>query len=178
LSRSLVLEPVTTIQTLVASYGYTPSGRSLSLSLSAGASYYQAESVTSQLTPVINASFSAGLTRTTRMSAAYRRQFSQSLGFGRSLLIDYANLTITQSFGPRVHLSLRGGGSFASDPLLEGSGYDAVQVGGVLTWRVIDSLSVGTSFYDLTREQTEFERTSRSTRNLWSFFATYTVRWR
>jgi hypothetical protein len=178
MSRSLVLEPTTTIQTLVASYGYAPSGRSISLNLSAGASHYRAEAVTSRVTPVVNASFSAGLTRTTRMGAAYRRQFSQSLGFGRTLLIDYANLTLTQSFGQRVDLTLRGGASFATDPLLEGSGYDVVQVGGTLTWRVLDSVSLGTSFFDLTREQMTSNRTSKSTRNLWTVFATYTVRWR
>ena len=177
-SRSLVLEPTTTIQSLVASYGYAPSGRSISLNLSAGAGYYQAESVSSQVTPVVDASFAAGLTRATRMGAAYRRQFSQSLGFGRTLLIDYVNLTLTQNFGPRVDLTLRAGGSFATDPLLEDSGYDVVQAGGTLTWRVLDSLSVGTGFFDLTREQTVFDGTSKSTRNLWTVFVTYSARWR
>jgi hypothetical protein len=177
-SRSLVREPTTTIQSLVGSYGYTPSGRSVSLSLSAGASYYQAESLFSQVTPVVNASFSAGLTRSTHLGAAYRRQFSQSLGFGRTLLIDYANLSLTQSFGPKVDLTLRGGASFATDPLLEGSGYDAIQAGGVLTWHVFDSLRLGTSFFEMTREQNVQDGISKTNRKIWTVFVTYTTRWR
>jgi hypothetical protein len=177
-NRSLVLEPATTIHSLVASYGYQPTGKNISLTLSGGAGYYQAEAIASEVTPVVNTYFSIGLTQTTQLSASYRRQFSQALGFGRSLLIDYANLTLTQKFGDRVDLILLGGASFGSDPLIEGSRYDAVQGGGTLSWRPLDSLNVGTSLMVLAREQSDFGGESKSSFNLWSGFITYTARWR
>jgi hypothetical protein len=176
-SRSFVLDPTTTVQTLMGSFGYTPVGKSISMHVSAGAGYYQGGAI-SHVTPVVNAAFSAGLTSTTRLGAVYRRQFSQSLGFGGTLLIDYANVSLTQSFGRRVDLTARAGGSFATDPLNEGSRYDAIQVGGRLTWRVLESLSLGTSFFDFTREQTLLDGVSKTTRNVWTVFVNYSAQWR
>jgi hypothetical protein len=177
-SRSLVVDPEVTIQNLVGSYSYARSGSSVALSVSAGASHYQAESGPSRITPVVNGSFSAGITRSTSFGAAYRRQFSQSLGFGRTLLIDYANVSLTQSFGTRVDLTARAGGTFAEDPLIEGSSYDAIQMGGVLSWRILESLSVGTSFFDVRREQNLEDGISESSRKMWTVFINYTARWR
>jgi hypothetical protein len=177
-SRSLVREPATTIHNLVGNYGYTPTSRNLSLNVSAGAAYYVAESLHSQITPVANVAFAAGLTRSTQFSAAYRRQFSQSIGFGRTLLIDYMTVGLTQNIGSRVDFALRGGASFATDPLVENSGYDAVRGGANLTWRVIDSVHLGTSFYHIIREQLPEEELSKSSRNVWSVYANYVARWR
>ncbi len=178
LSRSLVQEPPTTVHNLVGT-----------LQLRAPAEECCGERVRrrrattklarfSQVTPVVNASFSADLTTSTRVGAAYRRQFSQSLGFGRTLLIDYANLALTQGLGSRVDLTLRAGASFATDPLLERSGYHVVQAGGTLRWRILDSLSIGTSFFEVRREQTLQNGVNESTRNLWTVFVSYTARWR
>ena len=108
----------------------------------------------------------------------YRRQFSQSLGFGTTLLIDYASLSLSQQFGSKVDLTLLGGGTFGADPLIEGSRYDAVQAGGTLSYRIVDSFQIGTSFFVLTTEQTDFGRPSETKRNLASVFVTYTATWR
>jgi hypothetical protein len=162
----------------VANYGYQPTGKRISLTLSAGAGYYQAESIASQVTPVVTTVFSAGLTQTTQVSAQYRRQFSQALGFGRSLLIDYANLALSQKFGARVDLNLQGGASFGTDPLFEGSRYDAAQAGATLTWRMLESLIVGTSFQVLEHEQTDASGQSSGHFKMWSGYITYTSRWR
>jgi hypothetical protein len=177
-SRSLVMEPPTTIHNLVGTYGYAPTSRNISFNLSAGAAYYQAESLLSRVTPVVNAAFSAGLTRSTQFGAAYRRQFSQSIGFGRTLLMDYMNVSLTQNFGSRVDLTLRGAASFATDPLVETSGYDVVRGGGGLTWRVVDSVSLGTTFYHVARDQNFQEELSKSSRNVWSVYANYVAQWR
>jgi hypothetical protein len=177
-SRSLILDPATTIQTLSGGYGYSPEGRNVSLRLSGGASYYLAENGVSSITPVADATFAAGLTRTTQFSAMYRRQFSQSLGFGTTLLIDYASASLTQQFGPKIDLTLLGGGSFGTDPLIEDSRYDAVQAGGTLSYKVVESFVVGTSFFVLRTEQSAFFAPSETKRNLLSLFVTYTATWR
>jgi hypothetical protein len=177
-SRSLIVDPSTTIQTLSGGYGFLPEGRNVSLRLSGGASYYLAENGFSSITPVADATFAAGLTRTTQLSAMYRRQFSQSLGFGSTLLIDYASVSLSQEFGSKVDLTLLGGGTFGSDPLIEGSRYDAVQAGGTLTYRVVESFRIGTSFFVLKTEQTTFGVPSETKRNLASVFVTYTATWR
>jgi hypothetical protein len=177
LMRSLVNTPSTTVHSLVGGFGYYPRGKSMTLRVSGGVSYYQAESVTSQITPVADVSFGTGLTRSTTFSAAYRRQFAQSLGFGSTLLIDYASLALTQSFGRKVDLSLQAGASLASDPLIENSGYDAFNAGAALTWKIVESLSAGTSFFVLDTRSTTASITSDTTRNLWTIFVAYTTRW-
>ena len=177
-SRSLIVDPATTIQTLSGGYGFLPEGRNVSLRLSGGASYYLAENGISSITPVADATFAAGLTRTTQLSATYRRQFSQSLGFGSTLLIDYASVSLSQQFGSKVDLTILGGGTFGADPLIEGSRYDAVQAGGTVSYKVVDSFLVGTSFFVLKTEQADFDVTSETKRNLASVFVTYTATWR
>jgi hypothetical protein len=162
----------------MATYGYTPLGKSVSLSVSGGAGYYQAESIQSQISPIGSVTFAAGLTRTTRFTAAYGRRFSQSLGFGRTLLIDFASLSLSQSIGTKVDLTLRAGGTFGQDPLIEGSGYDAVRFGGTVSWHVLESLNVGTSVVELRREQDIAGGISESSRRLWTVFITYTAHWR
>jgi hypothetical protein len=178
LSRSLIQVPATTIQSLSGGYGYSPEGENLSLRLSGGVSYYQAENVTSSLTPVADATFAAGLTRTTQFSAAYRRQFSQSLGYGSTLLIDYASVSLSQRFGSKVDLTILGGGSLGEDPLIEGSRYDAMQAGATLSYQVVESFQVGGSYYFLRTEDAAFGTPSESERNLASVFVTYTATWR
>lgn len=176
-SRSLILDPATTVQSLTGGYGFSPEGKDISLRLFAGASYYQAEDVTSSLVPIADVSFSAGLTRSTRFNAAYRRQFAQSLGYGSTLLIDYANVSLLQRFGSKVDLMLAGGGTFGSDPLIEGSRYDAAQAGATLSYHVVESFVVGGSYYFLRTEYTDFGATSESRRNLASVFVTYSATW-
>lgn len=176
-SRSVVIEPATTIHTLVGSYGYSPGTGRISFSFSGGASHYQAESGPSRTTPVINASFTSALTRTTRFAVAYRRQFSQSIGFGRTLLIDYAYANFRQELGSRVDLTLRAGGTFASDPLQADSTQDAVQYGGTLNWRVLESLRVGTGVFNVRRRHGVSTDLTESDRTLWTVYATYTARW-
>ena len=77
-----------------------------------------------------------------------------------------------------MDLTLRAGASSATDPLVERSGYDVVQAGGTLRWRILDSLSLGTGFFDMRREQTLQNGVNKSTRNLWTVFVSYTTRWR
>jgi hypothetical protein len=176
--RSLVNVPSTTVHNAIAGYGYYPRGRNMTLRLSGGASYYQAESVTSEWTPVVDVAFATALSRSTTFSAAYRRQFSQSLGFGSTLLIDYAHLSLTQAFGRRVDLVVQAGASLAQDPLIPGSGYDALNGGAVLTWNaIVDHLRVGTSFFVLDTSSTNAVSTTDTTRNLWTIFIAYTARW-
>ena len=177
-SRSLILDPATTIHALTGGYGFAPEGSNISLRLSGGASYYLAENGVSTVAPIADVSFAAGLTRTTQFSAAYRRQFAQSLGFGSTLLIDYASVSLTQGFGAKVDLTVLGGASFASDPQIEGSRYDAVQAGGTLSYRVVESFQIGTSFYAVETEEQGFGALSETKRNLASVFVTYTATWR
>jgi hypothetical protein len=176
--RSLVIDPANTIQSFSGGYGYTSEG--FSMRLTGGASYYLAENDVSSFVPVADASIAANLTRTTRFGAAYRREFSQSLGFGSTLLIDYGSLSITQEFGPKVELAILAGGTFGADPQIEGSRYDAWQWGGTLTYRIVESFHVGGSFFALETEQVGLGTLSLSdtTRNLASVFVTYTARWR
>ncbi len=178
LSRSLILDPANTIHTLSGGYSYTPAARNLSLRFSGGASYYVAENGTTSLVPIVDGAFTAALTRTTQLIALYQRQFAQSVGFGSTLLIDYASVSLTQRFGAKVDLNLLGGGSFGSDPLIEGSRYDAVQVGGTLTYRIVGSFAVGGSFYVMETEQVGLASASETKRNVASVFVTYTATWR
>jgi hypothetical protein len=175
-SRSLVTEPATTIQSATGGYGF--SSNRISMRLSGGASYYLAENDVSSIVPVADVSVDAEVTRTTRFSAAYRRQFSQALGFGSTLLIDYGSLSFTQGFGPKVELALLAGGTFGADPQIEGSRYDALQWGGTLTYRIVESFRVGGSFFALDTEQVGLTAFTDTTRNLASVFVTYTAHWR
>lgn len=177
-SRSLILDPATTIQTLSGMYAFIPEGKNVSLRLSGGASHYLAENGISSVTPVVDATFAAGLSRTTQFSAMYRRQYAESLGFGTTLLIDYANVSLSQQFGSKVDLTLLGGGTHGANPLIEGSRYDAAQAGGTLSYKVVESFLVGTSFFVLRTEQTDFGALSETKRNLASVFVTYTATWR
>ncbi len=177
-SRSLILDPATTIQTLSGGYGFAPEGRNVSLRLSGGASYYLAENGISSITPVVDSTFAAGISRSTQFNVMYRRQYSQSLGFGSTLLIDYASASLTQEFSPKVSLTILGGGTFGADPLIEGSRYDAVQAGGTLSYKVVESFLVGASFFALRTEQAGIGAPSETKRNLASLFVTYTATWR
>ncbi len=178
LDRSLILDPATTIQTLSGGYAYFPQGKSVSLRLSGGASYYTAENGVSSLTPIADVLFGAGLTRSTRFDASYRRQFAQSLGFGSTLLIDYANVSLSQEFGSKVDLTISGGASFGSDPLIEGSRYDAVQAGATLSYDIVRSFQIGASYFWLKTEQADPGVPLETERNLASVFVTYTKHWR
>jgi hypothetical protein len=178
--RTLVLEPAQTIQSLVAGYSYSWPGRDLFLRLSGGASYFQAQPLGDLLTPTVDVLFSAGLSRSTHFSAAYQRQFSQSLGFANTLLIDYGSLSLLQRFGTKVDVTLLVGGSFATNPLIVDSRYDAIQAGGALSFRIVESLQVGTSFYVLETEQSDVIPTEivETRRKMWTASITYTTSWR
>jgi hypothetical protein len=176
--RSLILDPATTIQTLSGGYGFAPEGRNVSLRLIGGASHYLAENGISSITPVVDGTFAAGLSRTTELNILYRRQYSLSLGYGTTLLIDYASMSLTQQFGSKVDLTLSGGASFGTDPLIEDSRYDAAQAGGTLSYKVVESFVVGTSFFVLRTEQSAFFAPSETKRNLLSLFVAYTATWR
>lgn len=102
--RSLVLEPTTTVHSASGGLSYSPREKDLTLRLHGGASYFQAEGSES-LTPTADVAFSTGLTRSTRFDASYQRQFASALGFGRTLLMDYANVSLTQNFGSSVDLT-------------------------------------------------------------------------
>jgi hypothetical protein len=175
-SRSLVTEPATTVQSAIG--GYSISSDRFAMRLTGGASYYLAENDVSSVAPVADVSVDAEVTRTTRFSAAYRRQFSQALGFGSTLLIDYGSVSFTQQFGPKVDLALLAGGTFGADPQIEGSRYDAWQWGGTLTYRIVESFHVGGSFFALDTEQVGLTAFTDTTRNLASVFVTYTAHWR
>jgi hypothetical protein len=177
LHRSLVVVPANMIQTVSGGYSFQPEGSDVSLRLSGGASYYSPEVGSTLLTPIADVSFAAGLTRSTRLSAMYRRQFSQAWGFGQTLLIDYANVSFTQQFGPRVDLTILAGGSLGSDPLIENSRFDAAQVGATLGYKIVESLSVGASYFALRTEDQRLTAASDTRRNLVSVFVTYTATW-
>jgi hypothetical protein len=180
LHRTLILDPPNTVQSVVGGYSYSRPRGDLFLRVAGGASYFQADPLGDLLTPTVDVQFSAGLGRSTTFLAAYRRQFSQSLGFGQTLLIDYATVSLTQQFGTKVNLTLLGGGSFGTDPLFEGSRYDAVQAGGTITFDIVESFQVGTSFFLLETEQTNIIATENfeTRRNLWTVFARYSTSWR
>jgi hypothetical protein len=177
-NRSLIVDPATTIQTLAGGYAFLPEGSSLTLRVLGGASYYLAENEVSTLTPVVDSQLAAGLTRTTQLNVLYRRQFAESMGYGATLLIDYAYLSLAQRFGPKVELTLSVGGTFGADPQIEGSRYDAAQAGGALSYQVVESFRVGASLFVLRTESRDFGPPSDSTHNLASVFVTYTTSWR
>jgi hypothetical protein len=176
--RSLITDPATTIQSATGGYSYLPKAGNLSLRLLGGASYYRAETGVSSLTPVLDGQFDAGLTRTTRLSAAYRRQFSQSIGYGPTLLIDYAHVSLSQDIGPKLGLTLLGGMSFGADPLLEGSHYDAAQAGTTVSYQIVEAFEVGASFFVLKTDQQDSRARFDTDRKVASVFVTYTARWR
>jgi hypothetical protein len=175
--RSLVLQPTTTVQSASGGFSYSPRQSELTLRVQGGASYYQAETSKSQLTPTADVAFSAALTRSTRFGISYRRQFTSSLGFGRTLLIDYGNVSLTQGFGSRVDLTALAGGSLGKDPLEEDSRYDAFRYGGTLSVRPLEPLSIGTSFFVAETRQASRGFDNDTRRNLWSFFITYSTSW-
>jgi hypothetical protein len=176
--RSLIQDPATTIQNVSGSYALSPQGSGLSIRLQGGASHYLAENGVSSWTPIADASLSAMLTRATRISLWYRRQFAQSLGFGQTLLIDYGNASLNQKFGEKVDLTILAGGSFGTDPQIEGSRYDAVRAGATLGYAIVPSFRIGTSFFVLRTEAEDFRPPYETRRNLVSVFATYTATWR
>jgi hypothetical protein len=62
--------------------------------------------------------------------------------------------------------------------LIEGSGYDAVRFGGTVSWHALEGLNVGTSLFELRREQDVSDGISETRRRLWTVFITYTAHWR
>jgi hypothetical protein len=77
-----------------------------------------------------------------------------------------------------VDLTLLVGGTFGTDPLVEGSRYDAAQAGGTLSYRIVESFTVGTSFFVVRTEQAGLGTASETKRNLASVFVTYSATWR
>ena len=171
--RSFVIDPNTTIQTLFGGWTYAPEDSSVSATLFGGVSRYNAEGNPSTMQPVANAALAGNLTKSTTANISYRRQFSMPLGFGRSLLIDYANAGITQSFGTRVDASATIGASFGTDPLDEDSQFDTRRAGGSVTARIVGGLRFGTSYYYVENEQrtsvSGFDETYRN----WSVYLTF-----
>jgi hypothetical protein len=175
--RSLALSPNTTIQSLLGGLGYKISGGRLDFQFQGGATYYQAEQLKSSLSPAIETSLNASLTRSTRLSATYQRVFTQSLGFGRTLLIDFGNLSLSQDFGSRVTATALAGGSFGADPLVADSKFDAVRVGGSVVFRIVGGLEAGTSLFSLRTEQVDEHGSRTIDQKLWSIFVNLRTNW-
>jgi hypothetical protein len=177
-TRALVRDPATTVQTAFGGYSFSPASRNVFVRASGGVSYYLADSGVSSITPVADLGFGAGITSSLQFNAAYRRQFAQSLGYGNTLLIDYAHARLTQRFGTKVDLTFLAGASFGEDPLVEGSRQDAMQAGATLSYRVTDHFTVGTSLYALRTDYASEGRSSDTDRKLVSAFVNYTTTWR
>ena len=177
ISRSLVLVPTTTIQSVFGGYSTSGQETAVAITLSAGVSLYDAQDVTSRWTPIGNASLSGALTRSTTASVSYARQYNQAIGFGRPTLIDFANANLTQELGSRATFSLNAGATFSTDPLdLEGDS-KAILAGGSFTFRIVSGLSAGTSFF---WTETEFERFAATTtmqNKTWSIYLTFGTTW-
>lgn len=175
--RSLALRPNTTIHSLIGGFGHHTEGGRIDFDFRGGASYYQAETMKDSLTPTADARFTASLSRSTRFSSSYQRLFSQSLGFGRTLLIDLVNLSLEQEIGSRLTATALGGGSFATDPLVDGSRFDAVRAGGMVQYRILGGLSAGTSWFALRTEQGEGRGLDKTDQKLWSIFLNFNTSW-
>jgi hypothetical protein len=175
--RSFVIDPNITIQTLFTGWSYSPNDSSVAISLFVGASRYDAEGVDTTTQPVANASATGNLTPSTSVSASYRRQFSMPLGFGQSLLVDYADVNINQAIGSRVNAIASAGMSLGTDPLDDGSKLDTLRAGGSVTVRIVGGLSAGTSyFYVENEQQTSISRFDDSYKT-WSFYLAYGTNW-
>ena len=177
ISRSIVLVPTTTIQSVFGGYSTSGQETALAITLSGGVSLYDAQDVTSQWTPVGNVSLSGALTSSTTAGVSYVRQYNQAIGFGRPTLIDFANANLTQELGSRATFSLNVGATFSTDPLdLQGDS-SARLAGASLTFRILSGLSAGTSFF---WTETEFERFSATTttqNKTWSFYLNFGTTW-
>ena len=173
--RSFVIDPNTTIQSLFVGWTYSPEDSSLSATLFGGASRYDAEGNPGTTQPVANASLAGNLTQSTTTIISYRRQFSMSLGFGRSLLIDYGQAGITQRFGTRVDASATIAASYGSDPLDEDSQLDTRRAGGALTVRIVGGLRLGTSYFYAENEQRTLVSGSQGSYKNWSLYLTYSA---
>jgi hypothetical protein len=171
--RSLAIVPNTTVQTLVAGLTHTDQRRDLSFRLFGGASLYQTDVTQSRVSPVGEASFSAGLTRSMTIGAQYRRQYSLSTGFGRSLLIDYGNVTLTQNFGSKADVSLIAGVSRATNPADEGLSRDARRYGGSFTYHILEALRVGTTLFQAETKRSNLGTSQDTSRLLWTIFITF-----
>jgi hypothetical protein len=177
-TRALILDPATTVQTAFGGYSFSPGSRNVFLRASGGVSYYLADNGVSSITPVADLGFSAGITRSLDFNASYRRQFAQSLGYGTTLLIDYGHASLTQRFGTKVDLTFMAGASFGEDPLIEESRQDAMQAGATLAFRLTERFTVGTSFFALRTDYATTVRSSETDRKLVSVFLNYTTSWR
>lgn len=171
--RSFAIDPNTTIQTLFGGWTYSPKDSSVSATLFGGVSRFDSEGTPGTTQPVANASLAGDLTKSTTARISYRRQFSMPLGFGRSLLIDYANAGITQSFGTRVDASATIGASFGTDPLNEDSQFDTRRAGGTVTARIVGGLRLGTSYYYVENEQRTSVSSFDETYKNWSVYLTF-----
>lgn len=176
-NRSLALQPAITIQNVMGGLGYFRQGGRIELDAQAGVSHFQAETTKGLLTPTVAARFDASVSRSTRFGSGYQRMFAQSLGFGRTLLLDLVDLSLTQELGNRVTASLLAGGSFASDPLVEASQYDAVRAGGTVTCRIIGGLTAGTSWFTLQTQQDLGIGLHKTEQKLWSIFMNFSTTW-
>ena len=171
--RSFVVEPQTTIQTLFGGWTYASDSSSFSATVFGGASRFQADGAEAATQPVANVSVSGNLTPSTSASASYRRQFTMPLGFGRSLLMDYTSANLTQTFGARVTASIDAGGSFGSDPLVEGSQIDTRRAGANASVRIVGGLRAGANYYYIQNEQVAEDFSVFETYGTWSVYISY-----
>jgi hypothetical protein len=98
-----------------------------------------------------------------------------SLGFGRSLLIDYGQAGITQRFGTRVDASATIAASYGSDPLDEDSQLETRRAGGALTVRIVGGLRLGSSFFYVENEQRTLVSGFEGSYKNWSLYLTYSA---
>lgn len=174
--RSLVLDPSTTIHSVFGGFNYAPENKDLSITASAGASYFQPEAGPSAVSPVGQAQIDGGLTESTGASFSYNRQYSQAIGFGRPYLIDYVSGRLTQSLG-RLSVTASAGASFANDPLQEDVRLNARRAGVSLNLEILSGLSAGTSFFALENERIEPSTRFDDSRRLWSYYLRFSTSW-
>lgn len=174
-SRTLVIDPSVGLHTVFAGWSYSPTTSTLSIRLFAGASRYEAEGLPSTTAPVATASLAGALSRSTTAGIAYRRQFSVSRGFGRSLLIDYFSANLSQQIGSRVSAQINAGLTLGSDPLDDSLERDHWRAGGSLTARLVGGLRAGTSYHYTETEQTGEDAVSERQRSTWSFYLSYST---
>jgi hypothetical protein len=174
---SFAIEPNVTIQTLFTGWSYTPEDSTVSFSVLGGASRFQAEGRDTTTQPVASALFSGNITESTTAGVSYRRQFSMPLGFGQSLLIDYADANINQAIGARVNAIANAGLSFGADPLDDGSKLDTRRAGGSVTVRIVGGLSAGTSYFYVENEQQTAVSNFEDSYKNWSFYLAYGTNW-
>jgi len=167
--------PATNHHTLLGGWGRLV-GTQTNVFVSGGTSYFQGGGRESQPSLFLNTGM-AWTGESTTFALRYKRSVTQTLGFGRNYLTDWATANFSQMLGRKLRFAAMTGYSLGRDALAEQREFSAARAQGELSYWITNGISVGGRYFVGETMSSVQGDESKRRYNLWSFFVTYEHWW-